>query len=74
MKVRITVVGDVTHRLIGTRGRTVSCQAPREILALFHRDAGYARGLIKLGTIDSGLEALSTPGPMALTIELIGEE
>ena len=48
--------------------------APWGILALFHRDAGYAAGLIKLGTIDSGIEALSMAGPLAATIELIEEE
>jgi hypothetical protein len=55
-------VGDITY------------YAPWGNLALFHRDAGYVRGLIKLGTIDSGIEALSMPGPLAATIELIGEE
>ena len=48
--------------------------APWGNLALFHRDAGYAAGLIKLGTIDSGIEALSMAGPLAATIELIEEE
>jgi len=55
-------VGDITY------------YAPWGNLALFHRDAGYAAGLIKLGTIDSGIEALSMAGPLAATIELIEEE
>jgi hypothetical protein len=32
--------------------------APRGNLALFYRDLGYARGLVPLGTIVSGLEFL----------------
>jgi hypothetical protein len=52
----------------------IAYYAPWGNLALFHRDAGYARGLIRLGTIDSGIEALSTPGPLAATIQLIEEE
>ena len=55
-------VGDITY------------YAPWGNLALFHGDAGYAAGLIKLGTIDSGIEALSMAGPLAATIELIEEE
>jgi hypothetical protein len=52
-------VGDITY------------YAPWGNLAIFYRDFGYARGLVKLGTIDSGAEALDRPGSIRATIELI---
>jgi len=52
-------VGDVTY------------YAPWGNLALFHKDFRYSNGLVRLGKIDSGLEALSTPGSLKATIELI---
>ena len=52
-------VGDITY------------YAPWGNLAIFYRDSGYARGLIKLGTIDTGIEVLSRPGPRTATIELL---
>jgi hypothetical protein len=54
-------VGDITY------------YAPWGNLAVFYRDFGYSTGLIKLGTIDSGVEALNRPGPLRVTIELIGK-
>ena len=90
MKVRITVEGaPITASLIDNATSRdfvsllpgvdpavgdITYDAPWGNLALFHRDAGYAAGLIRLGSIDSGFEALSTPGPLATTIELIKEE
>ena len=44
--------------------------APWGNLAIFHRGAGYAAGLVKLGTIESGLEALRRPGLVEATIAL----
>ena len=38
-------------------------------LALFHKDFAYSSGLIRLGQIDFGLEALSVPGTVRATIE-----
>ncbi|MBL27108.1 MAG: hypothetical protein CMM50_06100 [Rhodospirillaceae bacterium] len=52
-------VGDITY------------YAPWGNLAVFYRDFSYARGLVKLGSIDSGIEVLDRPGPMQATIELI---
>ena len=52
-------VGDVTY------------YAPWGNLAIFCRDSRYARGLIQLGRIDSGIEALSVAGPLKATIERI---
>jgi hypothetical protein len=52
-------VGDITY------------YAPWGNLAVFYRDFGYSNGLVKLGKIDSGVEALSRPGPLRVTIELV---
>jgi hypothetical protein len=49
----------------------VAYYAPWGNLALFRRDFRYSSGLIKLGKIDSGLEALDAPGSVKATIELI---
>jgi hypothetical protein len=49
----------------------VAYYAPWGNLALFHKDFRYSSGLIPLGRIDSGLEALSRPGSQTATIELI---
>jgi hypothetical protein len=37
------------------------------------RDDGYARGLIPLGRIDFGAEALNVSGPLKITIEPVGK-
>ncbi len=50
-------VGDITY------------YAPWGNLAIFYRDFGYSAGLIKLGHIDAGMEALNISGPMQVTIE-----
>jgi hypothetical protein len=42
-------------------------------LAIFYKDFGYSRGLIRLGRIDSGIEALNVPGSLKVTIERVGE-
>ena len=47
----------------------VAYYAPWGNLALFYKDFGYSSGLINLGRIDSGLEALSVPGAVRATIE-----
>jgi len=51
-------VGDITY------------YAPWENLAIFYKDFGYAKGLINLGKIDSGIEALKVPGSLNVRIEL----
>jgi hypothetical protein len=38
-------------------------------LALFYKDAGFATGLVKLGRLDSGIERLSVPGSLKVTLE-----
>jgi hypothetical protein len=49
----------------------IAYYAPWGNLAIFYRDAGYARGLVRLGRIDSGIEALDVPGALQTTIERI---
>jgi hypothetical protein len=39
-------------------------------LAIFYKDFCYSRGLVKLGAIVTGGEALNVPGPVKATIEL----
>lgn len=57
-----TSTGDVTY------------YAPWGNLAIFYRDFGYSDGLIKLWTIESGAAALSCPGAVQATIELVTDE
>ena len=49
----------------------IAYYAPWGNLAIFYKDAGYAQGLIQLGRIDSGIEALNIPGELKATIERI---
>jgi hypothetical protein len=42
-------------------------------LAIFYRDFGYSRGLVRLGTIDAGLEAFDRPGPVRVTMTRIDD-
>jgi hypothetical protein len=52
-------VGDITY------------YTPWGNLALFYRDFGYSSGLVILGKLESGVEALGVPGSMSVTIELM---
>ena len=52
-------VGDITY------------YAPWGNLAIFYRDFGYSSGLVILGKMDSGKEALNVPGSLKVTIGLI---
>ena len=47
----------------------IAYYAPWGNLAIFYRDSPYARGLIPLGRIDSGIEALIVTGTLEATIE-----
>jgi hypothetical protein len=51
----------------------IAYYAPWGNLAIFYKDFGYSRGLIGLGRIDSGIEALSVPGSLNVTIERVGK-
>jgi hypothetical protein len=50
-------IGDVTY------------YAPWGNLTIFYKDFGYSSGLIKLGRIDAGIDALNVSGPVKATIE-----
>ncbi|WP_236080853.1 cyclophilin-like fold protein [Pseudomonas aeruginosa] len=52
-------VGDVTY------------YAPWGNLAIFYRDFGYSRGLIRLGRITDGLEYLGYSGSRQVRVELV---
>lgn len=54
-------VGDITY------------YAPWGNLAIFYRDFGYARGLVRLGRIDSGIGELAGADGTPVTVELMGE-
>jgi hypothetical protein len=47
--------------------------APWGNLALFYKDFGYAKGLIKLGTLDGGAKVFDVPGSVTVTIERMGK-
>jgi len=47
----------------------IAYYAPWGNVAIFYRDAGYAKGLIKLGSLDSGIEIVRARGALKVTIE-----
>ena len=49
----------------------ITFYAPWGNLAIFYRGFGYSSGLVILGRIDSGIEALHVPGAVRVTIERI---
>jgi hypothetical protein len=51
----------------------IAYYAPWGNLAVFYKDAGYAKDLVKLGRLDSGIEALSVRGSLKVTIESAGK-
>ena len=51
----------------------IAYYAPWGNLAIFYKDAGYAKGLVKLGRLDSGIDALSVRGSVKVTIEPLGK-
>jgi hypothetical protein len=73
-------VGDLPRRL-STEGAPagakavagdVTYYAPWGNLAVFHKDFGYANGLVKLGKFDFGIEILQRAGARKATISLTG--
>lgn len=42
--------------------------APWGNLAIFHKDFRRSPGLVRLGTLDSGIELMRQPGPLPVTI------
>jgi hypothetical protein len=67
MKIRMTVEDKA---LIATLDDNATS---RGNLAIFYRGAAYANGLIKLGTIESGIEALNRPGTFEVTIDRVAK-
>jgi hypothetical protein len=51
----------------------IAYYAPWGNLAIFYKDFEYSRGLIGLGRIDSGVEALNGPAPLKVRIERVGQ-
>jgi hypothetical protein len=51
----------------------IAYYAPWGNLAIFYKDFGYSKGLVALGRMDSGIEALSVPGSLKVTIERVGK-
>ena len=47
----------------------ITFYAPWGNLAVFYRDFRYSEGLVSLGRIEAGVEALSRPGPITARIE-----
>jgi hypothetical protein len=54
-------IGDITY------------YSPWGNLAIFYKDFAYSRGLVKLGRIDSGIEAFDRPGTRSVIIQRIDE-
>jgi hypothetical protein len=52
----------------------IAYYAPWGNLALFYKDFGYSKGLIRLGRITSGVEYLKYPGTKQATIKLISND
>ena len=52
----------------------IAYYAPWGNLALFYKDFEYSNGLILLGKLDGGVEALGVPGSVKVTIELQGDQ
>lgn len=52
-------IGDITY------------YAPWGNLAIFHKDFGYSEGLVHLGRIEDGIDALKVRGALKVTIEAI---
>jgi hypothetical protein len=48
----------------------IAYYAPWGNLAIFYKDFAYSSGLVKMGTIDAGLDRLNAPGPLNVTIEV----
>lgn len=50
----------------------IAYYAPWGNLAIFYRDFGYSRGLVKLGRIEGDVRPLAVRGPVKVRIELVG--
>ena len=50
----------------------ITLYAPWGNLAIFYRDFGYAKGLVRLGRIEDGVDMLAAAGPLAARFERLG--
>ena len=74
-------IGDLPRKLSTAGARAgskpssgaITYYSPWGNLALFHKSAAYASGLVRLGKFDSGVDALRQPGPLRAIIELVEE-
>ena len=46
----------------------LSCYAPWGNLAIFHKGFEYSSGLIRLGRLETGLEAMRRKGPLPVVL------
>jgi hypothetical protein len=51
----------------------IAYYAPWGNLAIFYKNFEYSKGLIGLGRVTSGIEALNVPGSVKVTIERVGK-
>jgi len=47
----------------------IAYYAPWGNLAIFYKDFGYSRGLVKLGHVDSGADVFQRPGTLRVTMQ-----
>ena len=59
---RLGHTGDITY------------YAPWGNLAIFYRDSGYAKGLVKLGRIEGSVQMLEARGPLKACVEVAGKQ
>jgi hypothetical protein len=52
----------------------IAYYAPWGNLALFYEDFRYSDGLILLGKLDGGADALGAPDPVTVTIDFVGKD
>lgn len=52
----------------------ITYYAPWGNLAIFYRDFGYAKGLVRLGRIEGNLQLLEARGPLKARIEVAGKQ
>lgn len=66
-KLSVEDMPDGTSALAGD----IAYYAPWGNMVLFYRDFGYASGLVKLGSLDGGLDILKSNKSLNVTIELV---
>lgn len=75
-------IGDLPRKLTtkgapegaAAKAGDIGYYAPWGNLALYHKDFRYSEGVVMLGTLDGGVEALRRPGPLKVTFERAEQE